>query len=88
MTRSALIPDVDAATIGGGTYPGYEQLWGSIVADSESGTAMLGREAKQGEVEYAHWTQRTPHYVLSTTIDEPKWETARLIREHQGAPAF
>ena len=23
-----LIPEVDAAVIGGATYPGYEQLWG------------------------------------------------------------
>jgi dihydrofolate reductase len=77
----ALIPDADSAVIGGGTYPGYELLWGSIAADPESGTAMLGREATQGEVEYAQWTQRTPHYVLSTTLDEPKWEAARLIRD-------
>ncbi len=64
----ALIPDADAAVIGGGTYTGYEQLWGSIAADPASGTAMLGREPTQGEVEYAQWTQRTPHYVLSTTL--------------------
>jgi dihydrofolate reductase len=76
-----LIPDVDAAVIGGGTYPGYEQLWGSIAADPQSGTAMLGREATEGEVEYARWTQRTPHYVLSTTLDTVNWETARLMRD-------
>jgi len=31
-------------------------------------------------VEYARWTQRTPHYVLSTTLDQVTWETARLVR--------
>lgn len=61
-------------------YPGYEQLWGSIAADPDSGTAMLGRPATEGEVEYARWTQRTPHYVLSTTLDKVNWETARLVR--------
>jgi dihydrofolate reductase len=76
-----LIPDADAAVIGGGTYPGYEQLWGSIAADPQSATAMLGREATEGEVEYARWTQRTPHYVLSTTLDKVDWETARLVRD-------
>jgi len=75
-----LIPDADAAVLGGGTYPGYEQLWGSIAADPHSGTAMLGREVTKGEVEYARWTQRTPHYVLSTTLDQVTWETARLVR--------
>ena len=74
------IPDADAAILGGGMYPGYEQLWGSIAADPQSGTAMLGRPVTEGEVEYAHWTQRTPHYVLSTTLHKVDWETARLVR--------
>ena len=76
-----LIPDVEAAVIGGRTYSGYEQLWGSIAANPQSGTAMLGREPTEGEVEYARWTQRTPHYVLSTTLDKVNWETARLMRD-------
>src|SRR6266487_2608721 len=76
-----LIADVDAAVLGGGMYPGYEQLWGSIAADPHSAATMLGREATDGEVEYARWTQRTPHYVLSTTLDKVGWESARLVRE-------
>ena len=76
-----LISDVDAAVLGGGMYPGYEQLWGSIAADPHSAATMLGREATDGEVEYARWTQRTPHYVLSTTVDKVGWESARLVRE-------
>ena len=42
---------------------------------------MLGRAATDGEVEFARWTQRTPHYVLSTTVDKVGWESARLVRE-------
>jgi dihydrofolate reductase len=76
-----LISDVDAAVLGGGMYPGYEQLWGSIAADPHSAATMLGREATDGEVEFARWTQRTPHYVLSTTLDKVGWESARLVRE-------
>jgi dihydrofolate reductase len=76
-----LISDVDAAVLGGGMYPGYEQLWGSIAADPHSAATMLGREATDGEVEFARWTQRTPHYVLSTTVDKVGWESARLVRE-------
>jgi dihydrofolate reductase len=76
-----LIPDAEAAVIGGGTYPGYEQLWGSIAADPASGAAMLGREVTEGEVEYARWTQATPHYVLSTTVDKAGWESAHLVRD-------
>jgi dihydrofolate reductase len=76
-----LIPGADAAVIGGGTYPGYEYLWGSIAADPQSATDMLGRAATDGEVEYARWTQRTPHYVLSTTLEKVNWDTASLMRD-------
>jgi dihydrofolate reductase len=76
-----LIPAADTAVLGGGTYPGYEQLWGSIAADPQSGTAMLGREATAGEVEYARWTQRTPHHVLSTSLDKVNWESAHVMRD-------
>ena len=76
-----LIPGADAAVLGGGMYPGYEQLWGSIAADPASGPAMLGREVTKGEAEYAQWTQRTPHYVLSRTLDKVGWETAHLVRD-------
>jgi dihydrofolate reductase len=74
-----LVPEADVAVIGGGTFPGYEQLWGSIAADPQSGTAMLGRAVTEGEIEYARWTQRTPHYVLSTTLDKVNWESAHLV---------
>jgi len=76
-----LVPGADAAVLGGGMYPGYETLWGSVAADPRSGTAMLGREVTEGEADYALWTQRTPHYVVSTTLEKVSWETARLVRD-------
>ena len=76
-----LVPGADAAVLGGGMYPGYETLWGSIAADPRSGTAMLGREVTEGEADYALWTQRTPHYVVSTTLEKVSWETAHLVRD-------
>ena len=76
-----LVPGADAAVLGGGTYPGYEVLWGSVAADPRSGTAMLGREVTEGEAEYALWTQRTPHYVVSTTLEKVNWATAHLVRD-------
>jgi|ERR1700733_1958381 len=69
-----LVPDADAAIIGGGTYPGYEQLWGTIAAGPQGDIAMLGREATEGEIDYARWTQKAPHYVLSTALDTVNWD--------------
>ena len=76
-----LVPGAAAAVLGGGTYPGYEMLWGSIAADPRSGTAMLGRAVTEGEADYALWTQRTPHYVVSTTLEKVSWDTAHLVRD-------
>jgi dihydrofolate reductase len=76
-----LVPGADAAVLGGGMYPGYEMLWGSIAADPRSGAAILGREVTEGEADYALWTQRTPHYVLSTTLEKTGWETSHLVRD-------
>ena len=81
MTRWAWSAGADAAVLGGGMYPGYEMLWGSVAADPRSGTAMLGREVTEGEADYALWTQRTPHYVVSTTLEKVSWETAHLVRD-------
>ena len=83
-----LISDVDAAVLGGGMYPGYEQLWGSIAADPHSAATMLGREATDGEVEYARWTQRTPHYVLSTTLEQGRLgdQPASCVRSANSGP--
>ena len=76
-----LVPGADAAVLGGGMYPGYEMLWGSVAADPRSGPAMLGREVTEDEADYALWTQRTPHYVVSTTLEKVSWETAHLVRD-------
>ena len=76
-----LVPGAGAAVLGGGMYPGYEMLWGSVAAAPRSGTAMLGREVTEGEADYALWTQRTPHYVVSTTLEKISWETAHLVRD-------
>jgi dihydrofolate reductase len=76
-----LVPGADTAVLGGGMYPGYEQLWGSVAADPRTGAAMLGREVTEGEADYALWTQRTPHYVLSTTLEKVSWETSHLVRD-------
>lgn len=79
-----LIPGADAAVLGGGMYPGYEQLWGSIAADPRSGTGMLGREVTEGEIEYARWTQASPHYVLSSSLSKVNWLHAHLVHDLNG----
>jgi dihydrofolate reductase len=79
-----LVPGADAAVIGGGTYPGYEQHWGTVATSPQDASATLGREVTPGEIEYARWTQQTPHYVLSATMEKVSWDNARLVRDLGG----
>ena len=76
-----LLPPVDAFVLGGGMFGGYEQFWATIREDSAAATDMLDREPYPREVNYAHLAAKTPHLVLSTTIIDTSWPTARIVRD-------
>ena len=61
---------IDTCVLGGGMYPGYEQYWSAILADSEGVLAFTGRPPTRGEIDYAAFADRTPHVVLSTSLRE------------------
>ncbi len=71
---------IDACVLGRGMYSGYEQYWRAIVADPSGVLPFGGGTASPAEVEYAHFADRTPHFVLSTTLTSVDWPTARVIR--------
>jgi len=78
-----LLHEIDTCILGGGMYPGYEQYWLSILNDPEAPLPFSGKVASKGEIAYAHFADRTPHLVLSTTLDQVTWKTARIIRDMQ-----
>ena len=73
-----LMEQVDICVLGGGMYPGYEQYWTSILADPKAELALTGKVATEGEIDYARFADRTPHVVLSSTLKQVAWKTARL----------
>jgi dihydrofolate reductase len=76
-----LLPPVDAFVLGGGMFGGYEQFWAAILDDTGAATDMLGRDPYPREVAYARLAAETPHLVLSTTITDTSWPTARIVRD-------
>ena len=42
---------------------------------------MLGRDPYPREITYAQVAAETPHLVLSTTLTETTWPTARIVRD-------
>ena len=76
-----LLPPVDAFVLGGGMFPDYEQFWSAIRQDPSGASEWLGRDVYPREIAYARLAAETPHLVLSKTLTEPSWPTARIIRD-------
>jgi dihydrofolate reductase len=77
-----LLPEVDAFILGGGMFPGYEQFWTMMLDDPAAVADWLAREPYPRELAYARIAAETPHLVLSTTLTESTWPSARLVRDH------
>jgi dihydrofolate reductase len=75
-----LLPQVDAFVLGGGMFPDYEQFWAAILDDPATVSEWLGRDPYAREVTYARVAAETPHLVLSTTLSQATWPTARIVR--------
>ncbi len=77
----ALLPPVDAFVLGGGMFPDYEQFWATILDDPGAASDMLGRDPYPREVDYARLAAKTPHLVLSKTLTDANWPTARIVHD-------
>jgi dihydrofolate reductase len=77
----ALLPPVDAFLLGGGMFPQYERFWATILDDPSAASDMLGRDPYPREIAYARLAAETQHLVLSKTLTDPSWPTARIIHD-------
>lgn len=77
-----LVPDVDAFVQGAGMYPGYADYWAAIQADPHGVPPFQARPPYEREVAYARLAAKTPHYVVSKTLESVSWPpTARIVRD-------
>lgn len=76
-----LMPEIDACILGGGMYPGYEHYWSAIQADPNGVLEFTGRPPTSGEIDYAAFAARTPHYVVSTKLATTRWKGSQLVRD-------
>jgi len=76
-----LLPPVDAFVLGGGMFPEYEQFWATVMDDPAAAADLLGRDPYPREITYAQVASETPHVVLSTTLTDVTWPTARIVRD-------
>lgn len=74
------LPPVDAFLLGGGMFSGYQQFWAAMLDDRAAVAEMLGRDPYPRELEYAQVASTTEHVVLSTTLADVTWPSARIVR--------
>jgi dihydrofolate reductase len=81
-----LIDDVDTFLLGGHMYPGYGEYWGSIYANPKNippnpeVPSQEGRLPTSDEIAYARLAAKTPHFVLSTTLNSVSWPNAQILK--------
>jgi dihydrofolate reductase len=75
-----LTPEVDACVLGGRMYPGYEQYWTAIQEGPGKVHPLSGAVPTPAEVEWARFAERTPHYVVSSTLTSAAWPNTRFLR--------
>ena len=68
-----LLEHTDALLLGRVMYPAYEKYWTDVLADPARYTPNA--------VKYARLADRTPHFVLSRTLESVAWKAARIVRD-------
>jgi dihydrofolate reductase len=76
-----IVGKVDTFILGARMYPGYEQYWQAVLDDPRGMLPFTGRPATEGEIEYAEFAGRTPHVVVSSTLQTVSWKNTRIVRD-------
>jgi dihydrofolate reductase len=76
-----IVGKVDTFILGAGMYPGYEQYWQAVLDNPRGTLPFTGRPATRGEVEYAEFAGRTPHVVVSSTLETVSWKNTTIVRD-------
>ncbi len=83
-----LMPQIDACLLGAGMYPGYEQYWTGIQNEPDKPAWITGKPPTPAEVEWARFSARTPHYVLTSTLTSALWPNTSFIRSLEDIAAL
>jgi dihydrofolate reductase len=76
-----MLTHVDTFILGRVMYPAYEQYWLAILANPADVLPFSGKTASKNEIAYARLADKTPHIVVSRTLDNVAWKTTRIVRD-------
>ena len=78
-----MLESVDTCILGRVMYPLYEQYWTAVLSNATGPLPLSGKPATKNEIKYAPWADKTPHIVVSKTLDKVVWKTMRIVRDIQ-----
>jgi dihydrofolate reductase len=76
-----IIGNVDAFILGARMYPGYEQYWQAVLDNPKGILPFTDRPATEGEIAYAEFAGKTPHIVVSSTLQTVSWTNTTIVRD-------
>ena len=76
-----MLTHVDTFILGRVMYPAYEQYWLAILANPAGVLPFSGKPPSKNEIAYARLADKTPHIVVSRTLDKVAWKTTRIVRD-------
>jgi dihydrofolate reductase len=76
-----MLAHVDTFILGRVMCPAYEQTWLAVLANPAGILPFSGKAATKNEIAYARLADKTPHVVVSRTLDMVAWKTTRIVRD-------
>ena len=76
-----MLESVDTCILGRVMYPEYEQYWLAVLANPDGPLPLSEKPATKNEIAYARWADKTPHVVVSKTLDKVAWKATRIVRD-------
>ena len=78
---SWLTTQIDACVLGGRMYSLYEQFWTQVAAAPDQIHPLSGHVPTAAEVEWSRFATKTPHYVVSSTLESVSWPNTRILQD-------
>ena len=76
-----MLSHVDTCIVGRVMYPDYERQWLAVLADPNGILPIGGLRPTENDIAYARFADKTPHILISRTLDKVAWKTTSIVRD-------
>jgi dihydrofolate reductase len=83
-----LTTQIDACVLGGQLYPMYEQYWTQVQDAPDEIHPLSGHVPTAADVEWSAFAAKTPHYVVSSTLQSATWPNTRILADLDAVAAM